>query len=148
MFELTNRLLIQRGQSDFSDAVRLLRLDAESHGGDSVDADAQDQEVLIIDGRQFPTQRLTPLLRALAAYLNEIEIGADLPVPYKVGRTRFLIHDRAAHENGTDMAYPVEVEIGGRQLFFEANWPRSVALFHVVKFLREAGLEATIPGTA
>ncbi len=142
LLELTNKLLVEAGQEDRGAAIRLIveRAAGEAPAGHvAAEPDETDEEVMGIgDDVRIPTRRLTPLLRRIGSHLDEI--SATPIVPFKVGRTRYLVNDAPQHENGAEMGYPIEATVGGRTLFFEANWPRAAGLFHIKRYLQDCGL--------
>jgi hypothetical protein len=115
---------------------------------------------LVVAGEELHARSFTPFLRTiferlgrLPALQHPMTVGpdaehqpGDLRIPFLVGHSRYLVAWEPTHRNGTPFGYDVKCELGDQPIYFEANWPRSEALFHVKRWLLDAGLEVREPG--
>lgn len=139
LLNLANKLLVEAGQGDHGQDVRLLmeQVAGEDTGEEAGDADDEAFTIKVND-QTFSATRLASLLRRLAEYMDQN--GIEPVVPFKVGRTRYLVNHQPQHENGTAMPYPIDAKIGDETLYFEPNWSRAAGLFHIQRFLKACGL--------
>jgi hypothetical protein len=121
----------------------LLRVDDPeadtSAEAESAEDAAEDRISVMIDGQKLEAAGLVALMRKVGEHLKDAWTEIQPHVPFRVGRTRYLLHTMSEHENGSAMGYPIEWQCGPEKLFFEGNWPRMAGLHYINRFLAACG---------
>lgn len=68
-------------------------------------------------------------------YLIEQEVKLEDIVPYKTGKIRYLISDKAVHQNGADFNAPLEIG----PYFLETHKSKKTAKQDIIQFLEKLG---------
>ncbi|MEX1361552.1 MAG: hypothetical protein AB1Z98_00375 [Nannocystaceae bacterium] len=91
--------------------------------------------VLSVDGIELRAESVRDLFEKAWALLDKRGIDARSRLPFRLGRTRYLVNVEPVHANGTP--FGVMCPVG--DVYFEGNLRRDRALREVERFLRDLG---------
>lgn len=118
--------------------------DLFDQGGTSVEPEPGDDDgamVLRVGDDELRPDSVRELFERVMALLEARGIDPSPAVPMLIGRSRYLVAREPVHGNGTPFKVPMQ--IGG--FVFEGNFRRVRALYEVIRFLEQLGLDASSP---
>ncbi len=94
---------------------------------------------VLIDGQVVSAHDVPEFMLAAVTALHEHGLLMESEIPYKSGRVRYLIAESPIHDHGGTFRRPVEIRLGDRRYYIEANISRPGAVELINRLLARKG---------